>query len=62
MHSNQALEELLGRVAVPTSLQKYVNHLTVLVNSSPQIVLFALNLHEYFIYIESIVIALVLST
>jgi hypothetical protein len=49
VHSDQALEESLGRIAAPTSLQKYVNHLTVLVNSSPQIVLFALNLHEDFI-------------
>ena len=32
-----------------------------MVNSSPQIVLFALNFHEYFIDIESVTIALVIS-
>jgi hypothetical protein len=61
VHSDQALEESLSRVAVPARLQKYIDHLTVLVNSSPQIVLFALNFHEYFIYIESVTISLVIS-
>ena len=48
-------------MAVPARLQKYIHHLTVLVNSSPQIVLLALNFHEYSIYIESVTIALVIS-
>ena len=61
MHADQALEESPSRVAIPARLQKYIDHLTVLVNSSPQIVLFALNFHEYFIYIERITIALVIS-
>jgi hypothetical protein len=62
VHADQALEESLSRIAVPARLQKYIDHLTVLVNSSPQIVLFTLNFHEYFIYIESVTIALVIST
>ena len=61
VHSNQVLEESLSCIAVPARLQKYIDHLTVLVNSSPQIVLFALNFHEYFVYIESVTIALVIS-
>jgi len=61
MHSDQALEESLSCVSVPARLKKYIDHLSVLVNSSPQIVLFALNLHEYFIHIESVTIALVIS-
>jgi hypothetical protein len=61
VHSDQALEESLGRIAIPARLQKYIDHLTVLINSSPQIVLFALNFHEYFIYIKSVTIALVIS-
>ncbi len=62
VHADQAIEESLSRIAVPARLQKYIDHLTVLVNRSPQIVLFALNFHEYFIYIESVTIALVIST
>ncbi len=62
MRFEQAFEESLSRITVPARLQKYIDHLTVLVNSSPQIVLFALNFHEYFIYIERITVALVFST
>jgi hypothetical protein len=58
---DQALEESLCCPPVPTRLQKHIDHLPVLVDSSPQIVLFALNFHEDLIYIESITIALVLS-
>ena len=61
VHSNQALEESLSRIAAPPRLQKHIDHLTVLVNRSPQIVPFALNFYEYFIYIENVTIALVIS-
>ena len=61
VHSDQALEETLCCPSVPARLQKHIDHLSVLVNSSPQTVLFALNFHEYFIYIESVTIAPVIS-
>jgi hypothetical protein len=54
VHSDQPLAESLSCTAVPARLQKYIDHLTILVNSPLQIVLFARNLHEYFIYIESV--------
>ena len=35
-------------------LQKNIDDFSVLIDGSPQIVLYTVNLHEYFIYIEGI--------
>lgn len=44
----QAFEKALGGLAVASCLQKHINHLSVLINSSPQVLLLTLDLHEYF--------------
>ena len=55
----QPLEEAFSSLAVASTLQKYINNFPVLIYSPPQIMLYAVNLHEYFINIEGIPIPLV---
>lgn len=45
----QALEKALGRLAVASCLQKPIDHLSVLINSSPQVLLLTLDFHEHFV-------------
>ncbi len=45
----QSLEKPFGGFAISTLLQININHLAILINSSPEIVLFAVDLHEYLI-------------
>ncbi len=46
----------MGRIT--PFLKKYIDHLAVLINGPPQIMLLTLDLHEYFINEESITISL----
>jgi len=46
---DETFEEALGRTAISPGLQKHVNDLTVLINSTPQIALLSSNLHKDFI-------------
>ncbi len=61
MGSQQTLEEALGRGSIPPFLQVYINHFAILVNSSPEIMLFAIDLYEDFIDEEGITIATMFS-
>ena len=45
----QPFEKPLSSCAVPSSLQKYINDLPVLINGAPQVLLPALNLYEHFV-------------
>lgn len=47
--SKQQLEKALCSRAVPLGLQTRIDHFTILVNRSPQIVLLATNLNEDFV-------------
>ncbi len=60
MTSYQTLEKPLCSRSVPPGLQINIYHFAILVNSSPQVMLLAVNLHEDFINEESIAVALVL--
>ena len=61
MAPQQAPEEPLSRSTIPLGLKIYINHFAILVDRSPQIVLFSVGLHEDFIEVEGIAKALVLS-
>jgi len=50
----QSLEETLGSRSVTTCLEKHIDHFAILVNSPPQVLLFAIYLHKYFVYVECI--------
>ena len=50
----QPPEETLCSRTVTTVLEKHINHLAILINSPPQILLFTTNLHKYFIDVECI--------
>jgi hypothetical protein len=54
MSSYEPLEETLSRRAVPAWLQKYVDHLAILIYRSPQVLLLSADLHEYFINVKCI--------
>jgi hypothetical protein len=43
-------------------LKKYINHFTVLVNGSPQVVPLTLDLHEHLVNVERVSISVVLSS
>ncbi len=47
--SQQPLEKPLSSCTVPSSLQKYIDYFTILVNCPPQIALLSADLHEDFI-------------
>ena len=61
MISEQTLEEPLSSSAIASGLQIHIHHLTVLVNSSPQVTLLTVDPHEDFIDEESVTVTLVLS-
>jgi len=61
MRSQEALEESLGSGAIPSRLEIYINHLTILIHSPPEIMLLAINLYEDFIDVEGVTVALTLS-
>jgi len=50
----QPLEETLCSRTVSTGLEKHINHLSILVDSPPQILLFTTNLHKYFVDVECV--------
>ena len=50
----QPLEETPGSLAVTTSLKKHIDYFAMLLNSPPQMLLFAIYLHKYFVYVECI--------
>ena len=58
----KSLKEPLCGLSVAPLLQEYINNLTILIHSTPQIVLLPLDLNEHLINEESIAIALVLSS
>jgi len=45
----QSLEEARSSHAVTTCLEKHVDHLAILVNSAPQLLLYAIYLHKSFV-------------
>lgn len=52
--SQKPSEEPLRRSPIPSDPQKYINNRTILIDSSPQIMLLASNLHKDFVHVESI--------
>ena len=54
MFFQQPLEETLSSLAVTTCLKKHIDYFAILVNSPPQVLLFAIYLHKYFVYVECI--------
>ena len=52
MSSQQAFEESLCCNPITARLNQYINHITLLVNSPPQILLLASNLDKDFIDVE----------
>jgi len=57
-HLQQALKETIRCLSISAALQEHVNHFPILVDCTPEIVLFALDLHEYLIEIEGIAVSL----
>ncbi len=55
----QSFEEALCGLAAAPTLQKNIDDFSVLIHGSPQIALYTVNLHEYFIYIKGITKSLV---
>ena len=53
----QPFEEALSRSSVPLSLKADINHLAILINSAPQVVLLTIDLHEHFVEVECIAVA-----
>ena len=50
----QSLEETHSSRAVTTGLQKHIDNLAILVNSPPQVLLFAPYLHKHFVDVKCI--------
>ncbi len=50
----QQLEEILGSRSVTTCPEKHINHLTILVDSPPQALLFASDPYKNFVDVECI--------
>jgi len=59
MHFEHPPEKALSSLPIAADLQKHIDHLAILVNCSPQILLPTLDLHEDFIDEKCIPIALV---
>jgi hypothetical protein len=59
MRIQQSFEKTFGGFAVASPLQEDVDHFSVLIDGSPQVVLPTINLHEYFIDIEGVTETLV---
>ena len=54
MRAQQSFEEFLGCCPVTSALQKHIDGFSVLVDSSPQIVLDTTYFDEYLVYVESV--------
>jgi len=50
----QTLEETLSSLSDTVRLEKDIDHLTILVDSPPQVLLFTINFDKYFINVERI--------
>ncbi len=61
MTLHKTLEEALSRCTIPPYLQKHIDHFTILIDSSPEVILLAVDLHKGFVDEESVAIASVLS-
>jgi len=61
MRLQQALEEPLGGLRISPRLQKNINHFTVLIDRTPEIVLLAPDLREDLVDEESVAIALLVA-
>jgi len=61
MTFQQALEEAFRGCTIPLGLNKYIDHLTVLIDGSPQLMLLAIDLHEDLVNEEGVTIASVLA-
>ena len=59
--SQQSLEEALRRSAIPSGLEKYIDYFAILVNCTPEVVLFAVDLDEDFINVKGVAVTLMLS-
>lgn len=57
----QTPKEPLGSRPIAFGLEKYINYVAILIHSPPQVVLLAVYLYEYFIDIEDIAVAPMLS-
>lgn len=60
MPAQQTFEESPCGGPIPASLRKHVDYLTILTDGAPEVMLFAIDLREYFINVEGIALALVL--
>ncbi|MFT6056895.1 MAG: hypothetical protein ACJAS2_001173 [Pseudohongiellaceae bacterium] len=60
--AQQRLKETFYGFSITPPLQEYINNLTTLVHSTPQIMLLASNLHEHLINEERIAVSLMLSS
>ena len=58
MFFQQALKKALCSLAVTPLLKKHINHLTILIDRTPKILLLGLDLYEHFIDEEGITVAL----
>jgi hypothetical protein len=57
----QPFKEAFGRRSVTTGLQEYIYYFAILIHSTPEVVLLAVDFDENFINVESIAVASVLS-
>jgi len=62
MFPQQPLKETLSGLPVAALLKKYINHFTVLIDGPPKVMLLTLDLHEHFIDVERIAVALMFSS
>ena len=61
MGSQQTSEEALRRSTISLLLEIHIKNLAILIHSSPQVVLFAIDLHEDFVDVEGISVASMLT-
>jgi len=54
MPFQQSLEETRSSCSVTTCLEKHIDHLAILVNGPPQVLLFAIYLHKHFVDVKCI--------
>ena len=50
----QSLEETRSGCSITTCLEKHIDHLAILVNGPPQVLLFAIYLHKHFVDVKCI--------
>ena len=61
MAGYQTVKESFSCGPISLDLQIYVNNFTILIYSPPQIMLFAIDLNEYYIDVEGVAVPLMLS-